>query len=265
MSECFIKLQLGNSLLFSINTDGTYIRTALPIDAVEHDNGTISQESLCLLQCYSNGHINKVYVKELKQLRINFTYSHGIFPNSLLQFCDICTDDDFVIVLFEKLKIQYISIISVSILKSHTMLGLKGYNILKSTYDTILKWYILPSAQSVKVANLIAHCSRYGYISQESEDFTEELLWLNNNIIKYCNKILHPELMSPQTIDDGDDTFCDFSNLIGEDKQIDLRKKFSDYLKNGRTIPIGQSHVKDVLSLCKSQDDFWRVIKCWLQ
>ena len=107
MSDCFIKLNIGNSTVFSINTDGTYVRTILPIDITEYVNDMISQEDQCLLQCYSNGHINKVYASELMQLRINFTFSHGIYPSSVLQYCGICTDNDFVIVLFEKSNQKY--------------------------------------------------------------------------------------------------------------------------------------------------------------
>mgnify|MGYP003302750443 CR=1 FL=1 len=49
------------------------------------------------------------------------------------------------------------------------------------------------------------------------------------------------------------------------EKQDVLRDKFSSYLQIGRNIPIGQSHVKDILSLCTNKDDFWRVIKCLLE
>lgn len=235
----------------------------LPTTAGEHGNETILQENQCLLQCYSNAYVNKVYVRDLLQLRMNFTYSHGIFPNSLLQYCDVCTDDDFVIVLFEKLGVKYLSIISVATFTSHTILGLKGYNTLKTTYDNVLKWYILSNEQSEELANIKEHCSRYGYISFETKEFSDELLWLNDNIIMSSNE---PEQAKPHTVDDNlDDMDFDFSYLIGEDKQNVLREKFSEYLKKGRTIPIGQSHVKDVLSLCKNKNDFWNVIKCLLE
>ena len=263
MNDCFIKLNIENNTVFYINTDGTYVRTTLPKDTAEHGNVIISQENHCLLQCYSNGHVNKVYVRDLIQLRKDFTYSHGIFPNSLLQYCAVCTDDDFVIVIFEKLGVKYLSVISVSTLKSHTMLGLKGYNILRTIYDNVLRWYILPNEQSVELVNLKEHCSRYGYISFETKEFSDELLWLNNNIIISDNE---PEQVKSQTIDDNfNDVDFNFSCLIGEDKQDVLRQKFSDYLKIGKTIPIGQSHVKDILSLCKNKNDFWRVIKCLLE
>lgn len=270
MSDCFIKLNIGNSTVFSINTDGTYVRTILPIDITEYVNDMISQEDQCLLQCYSNGHINKVYASELMQLRINFTFSHGIYPSSVLQYCGICTDNDFVIVLFEKSNQKYLSVLSVAALTSHTLLGLKGCNVVKTIYDSILKWYILPNKQSVNLKNVIVHCSRYGYIAfgnSDNKELARELLWLNENIVISDDDMLHLEQVSTQIIDNDivDDTSFDFSSLIGKEKQDILCDKFSEYLKKGKNIPIGQSHVKDVLSSCASKDDFWRVIKCLLE
>ncbi len=269
MSDCLIKLNIGNSTVFSINTDGTYVRTISSIDNVGYNSDIVSQDE-CLLQCYSNGHVNKVYISELMQLRVNFTFSHGIYPSSLLQFCGICTDDDFVISLFEKSNQKLLSIISVKVLTAHTLLGLKGCNIIKTIYDNILKWYILPKKQSINLKNLIAHCSRYSYIAFDSSDnkeFAKEFLWLNENIIISCNDVLNIEQVNTQISDNYiiDDTSFDFSSLIGIEKQDVLRDKFSSYLQIGRNIPIGQSHVKDILSLCTNKDDFWRVIKCLLE
>ena len=269
MSDCFVKLNIGNSTVFSINTDGTYVRTISQIDTIGYNSDIISQDE-CLLQCYSNGHINKVYVSELMQLRVNFTFSHGIYPSSLLQFCGVCTDDDFVISLFEKSNQKLLSIISVKTLTSHTLLGLKGCNIIKTIYDNVLKWYILPKKQSINLKNLIAHCSRYSYIAFDSSDnkeFAKEFLWINENIIISCNDVLNIEQVNTQISDNDiiDDTSFDFSSLIGIEKQDVLRDKFSSYLQIGRNIPIGQSHVKDILSLCTNKDDFWRVIKCLLE
>ena len=269
MSDCFVKLNIGNSTVFSINTDGTYVRTISQFDTIGYNSDIISQDE-CLLQCYSNGHINKVYISELMQLRVNFTFSHGIYPSSLLQFCGVCTDDDFVISLFEKSNQKLLSIISVKALASHTLLGLKGCNIIKTIYDNILKWYILPKKQSINLKNLIAHCSRYSYIAFDSSDnkeFAKEFLWINENIIISCNDVLNIEQVNTQISDNDiiDDTSFDFSSLIGIEKQDVLRDKFSSYLQIGRNIPIGQSHVKDILSLCTNKDDFWRVIKCLLE
>ena len=128
----------------------------------------------------------------------------------------------------------------------------------------------MPKKQSINLKNLRAHCSRYSYIAFDSSDnkeFAKEFLWINENIIISCNDVLNIEQVNTQISDNDiiDDTSFDFSSLIGIEKQDVLRDKFSSYLQIGRNIPIGQSHVKDILSLCTNKDDFWRVIKCLLE
>lgn len=267
MSECFAQFPLGDATEFSINTDGTYAFVSLPSEAV-NNTGAIIQESSCILQCYSNGYVNKVSLSELMQLRKDFTYSHGIFTKSTLQFCGVCNENDSVLAFFEKAGKKCLSIISIGSLTLHSMLGLKGDCFIKTTFDVIQGWFILSYEQRIKVPTIIAHCSRNGYLYVDNQVCNDEILWLNDNVFKlYDNQILQPEnTETKKTLDDdADDDDLDFSSLIGIDKEESLRDKFSGYLNNGRSIPIGQSHVKDVLSLCKSKDDFWRTIKCLLE
>ena len=155
MSDCFIKISVRTDTVFSINTDGTYAITMLPSNATNNDCEAITKDDSCLMQCYSNGHANKISMNELLQLRRNYSYSHGIFTNTDLQLCDICTNDDFVIVLFEKSAKKYISITPVSALTLHSMLGLKGDRIVKTTFDVIFEWHILPYQQRKEVENII--------------------------------------------------------------------------------------------------------------
>lgn len=267
MSECFAQIPIGDSTEFLINTDGTYAFVSLPSVAV-NNTGAIIQESSCLLQCYSNGYVNKVSLSELMQLRKNYTYSHGIFTNSTLQSCIVCNENDFILAFFDKADKKSLSIISVGTLTMHSMLGLKGDYFIKTTFDVIRGWFILSYEQSLKVPTIIAHCSRNGYLCIDNQICNDEILWLNDNVFTlYNNQILQPERTeTTKTLDDdANDDDYDFSSLIGIDKEESLRDKFSGYLNNGSSIPIGQSHVKDILSLCKRKDDFWRTIKCLLE
>lgn len=263
MGDYYVKITIGDNTMFTINVDGTYVLNT-PINITESDSEITSQENSCLLQCYSNGCINKISLSEIMQLRKNYTYSHGIFPGASIQYCDICSNNDLVIVLFEKLEKKYLSIKSVASLTPHTMLGLKGDNIIKTTYDKILKWYIVPNEQKHSIAKLIDASLHKGYILADNQEYTNEILWLNNNI-KLEEDNTHLEHTTIRPIEDDIEEDFDFSSLIGIDKQESLREKFSAYLKIGSHIPIGQSHVEDVLSLCKTKDDFWRVILCLLE
>ena len=267
MSDSFVKIHLEDGLVFSLNTDGTYALTSLPSDATVKVSESIMQRHSCLLQCYSNGHINKINLNDILLLRKNYTYSHGIYSNTTLQLCDVCSDNDFVMALFEKADKKCLSITSVESLTSHSMLGLKGDSAIKTTFDDIANWYIITNDLIINVSKIIDLCSRKGYVCFDNEEVSNEFFWIKENIIKSNDNNLQSTQPIPNQkseINNDSDEF-DFSTLIGIDKLDALRSKFKGYLKQGRNIPIGQSHVKDVLSLCNNKDDFWRVIKCLLE
>lgn len=267
MSECFAKFPIEDNTMFSINIDGTYVLTILSSDSIGHDTETNTSDYSCLLQCYSNGYINRVDLKELMSLRRNYTYSHGIYTSSSLLYCGICSENDFIIAQFEKAGKQYLSITSVSSLALHSMLGLKGDKTIKTTFDTISKWYLLNNEFSSNITNLIAFCSRDGYIASDESTLSNELRWLFDNIIKQDIGLSQMEevIGTPSNIEDSGSEEFDFSSLIGIDNQVALWQKFNEYLKKGRDIPKGQRHVKDVLALCNNKEDFWLTVKTLLE
>lgn len=184
MSDCFIKIPIGTDTVFSINTDGTYTITTEAANASGYDRETIAIEGSCLLQCYSNGYANIISLNDLLQLRKNYSYSHGIYNNTTLQLCGICTRADFIVVLFEKTAKKHLSIAPVSELNLHSMLGLKGDNVVKTPFEVIQEWHILPSQYGKEVEKIVSICSRSGYIDIDNQDCSNELLWLNNNVFK---------------------------------------------------------------------------------
>ena len=267
MSECFAKFPIEDNTMFSINIDGTYVLALLSSDYIEHDTETNTSDYSCLLQCYSNGYINRVDLKELMSLRRNYTYSHGIYTSSSLLYCGICSENDFIIAQFEKTGKQYLSITPVASLTLHSMLGLKGDKAIKTTFDAISKCFLLTNELSSNITNLIAFCARNGYVGSDEPTLSKDLLWLSDNIIKQNISIsqLKEVAAAPSNKENVEVDEFDFSSLIGIDHQDALRQKFNGYLKKGREIPIGQRHVKDVLVLCKSKEDFWLTVKTLLE
>ena len=184
MSDCFAKFPIEDNTMFSINIDGTYVLTLLSSDSIGHETETNTSDYSCLLQCYSNGYINRVDLKELMSLRRNYTYSHGIYTSSSLLYCGICSENDFIIAQFEKTGKQYLSITPISSLAIHSMLGLKGDKAIKTTFDAISKCYLLTDELSSNITNLIAFCSRNGYVGSDEPTLSKDLRWLFDNIIK---------------------------------------------------------------------------------
>ena len=267
MSDCFIKIPIGTDTVFSINTDGTYAIITETSNVTGYDRETIAIESSCLLQCYSNGYANIISLNDLLQLRKNYSYSHGIYNNTTLQLCGICTRADFIVVLFEKTAKKHISIAPVSELNLHSMLGLKGDNVVKTPFEVIQEWHILPSQYGKEVEKIVSICSRSGYIDIDNQDCSNELLWLNNFVFKSASieTLPAPEEVSQKPEKAMDKDELDFSNLIGAGNEIALKEVFKGYLKSGRNIPVGQGHVRDVLSICRNKEDFWLTIKCLLE
>ena len=267
MSDCFIKIPIGTDTVFSINTDGTYAIITETSNVTGYDRETIAIESSCLLQCYSNGYANIISLNDLLQLRKNYSYSHGIYNNTTLQLCAICTRADFIVVLFEKTAKKHISIAPVSELNLHSMLGLKGDNVVKTPFEVIQEWHILPSQYGKEVEKIVSICSRSGYIDIDNQDCSNELLWLNNNVFKSASIETLPALeevsQKPEKAMDKDE--LDFSNLIGAGNEMALKEVFKGFLKSGRNIPVGQGHVRDILSICRNKEDFWLTIKCLLE
>ena len=267
MSDCFIKIPIGTDTVFSINTDGTYAIITETSNVTGYDRETIAIESSCLLQCYSNGYANIISLNDLLQLRKNYSYSHGIYNNTTLQLCAICTRADFIVVLFEKTAKKHISIAPVSELNLHSMLGLKGDNVVKTPFEVIQEWHILPSQYGKEVEKIVSICSRSGYIDIDNQDCSNELLWLNNNVFKSASieTLPAPEEVSQKPEKTMDKDELDFSNLIGAGNEMALKEVFKGFLKSGRNIPVGQGHVRDILSICRNKEDFWLTIKCLLE
>ena len=268
MSDCFVQIHIEDGTVFCLNTDGTYVLKTISCDDTDYEGIILSKEDSYLLQCYSNGYVNKVPLSDVLRLRKNYTYSHGIFTGVKLQYCNVCANDDFIIVLFEKEGKKYITIRSAAVLTAHSMLGLKGDSLVKTTFDLIRNWHILSNEQSVNVPTIISFCSRNGYLSSDNQECSNELFWLNSNVFKISNNLSHdPEQSatiqkSEEKVSDED---FDFSSLIGPGNEDLLRDKFSGYLKSGRNIPVGKGHVRDILSICRSKEDFWLTIKCLLE
>lgn len=267
MSDCFIKIPIGTDTVFSIHTDGTYAIITETSNVTGYDRETIAIESSCLLQCYSNGYANIISLNDLLQLRKNYSYSHGIYNNTTLQLCAICTRADFIVVLFEKTAKKHISIAPVSELNLHSMLGLKGDNVVKTPFEVIQEWHILPSQYGKEVEKIVSICSRSGYIDIDNQDCSNELLWLNNNVFKSASieTLPAPEEVSQKPEKAMDKDELDFSNLIGAGNEMALKEVFKGFLKSGRNIPVGQGHVRDILSICRNKEDFWLTIKCLLE
>lgn len=216
------KLSLCKGAELVLCTDGGYILRHTDVLEKCFDNSAFS-----LVQCYSNGYINKVPVDDLISLRYDYKYSHGIYPLSNLLATSIVSTEDSICVKYIRNGIERNAGIDVQTLRSHSMLGLKGTDIIETTFDEVTGWYLNGDLISDHLESMKPICSNEQTVSENLESATPN----------------------------------DFSQIPNIENKYDLEEKFREYLKSGRNIPIGQEHSKEVLAHCQTKEEFWDVIK----
>lgn len=207
-----------------LGADGTYTK--------RHTDASIEcpdTSKSFLIQCYSSGHVNKVSVDNLISLRYDYQYSHGIFPlNNLLASCIVSSDDSIGIKYMRNGTERTVSV-DVVTLRTHSMLGLKGVDIIGTTFDEITGWY------------------------------------LNGELIDFHSESMQPR---NQNKDDASQTTMSITSSSSVYPKVEnddeLKERFSSYLESGRNIPIGQKYAKAVLAQCQTKEEFWHIIKTLL-
>lgn len=128
----------------NINENGTY-----RLQHKEDDNALFSipikkeQENGFLLQCYNNGHINKVYVKTLLEKKLDYLYSNGKNPNSDIIYLKVIESDTIFCIKY-KIKSDIIfKAHHTSKISNRDLLHLQGYKVMYNEFNQI-EYKILP-------------------------------------------------------------------------------------------------------------------------
>lgn len=202
-------------------TDGTY--------TLQHTDTAVElsdTDASFLIQCYSNGCINKVPIEDLMGLRVKYKYSHGFYPLATLLATSIVSMEDSICVKYKKRGIEQSTSIDIQKIRSHSILGLKGVEIIGSSFDEVTAWY------------------------------------LNGNLISNPSERTKPLNFNEGTASEDlkSDAQNVFLNVSKVETQCDSEKVFSEYLKIGRDIPEGKKYVNETLAHCQTKEDFWHVI-----
>lgn len=90
---CYFNLFSDNTYKIQENSEKNCL-FSLPIDENYKDG--------FLLQCYDNGHINKVYVKSILEKRMNYHYSNGKNPNANLLYLKLIEEDAIIAIKIKR-------------------------------------------------------------------------------------------------------------------------------------------------------------------
>lgn len=221
MDAEYKRLSLWKGVELVLCADGTY--TLQQTDTTPKFSDT---NSSFLIQCYSNGCINKVPIEDLKALRIKYKYSHGFYPLATVLATNIASTEDTICVKYTRNGIDQRTSIEIHNIKSHSTLGLKGVKIINTSFDKVTAWY------------------------------------LNGNLINDHFESTKPNKSNENTMSENSRPKTQvFFNVSKVENKCNLEEVFNEYLKNGKNIPKGQEYAKEVLTHCQTKEDFWNVIR----
>lgn len=96
-----------------------------------------------LLQCYDNGHINKVYVKSILDKRIDYHYSNGKNPNAKILYIKLIEEDSIISLKIRRGSETVFKAHKTENISNRELLHLQGYKVVYQENDSI-EYKILP-------------------------------------------------------------------------------------------------------------------------
>lgn len=96
-----------------------------------------------LLQCYDNGHINKVYVKSILEKRLNYHYSNGKNPNANILYLKFIQEDAIIALKIKRGSETVFKAHKTENISNRELLHLQGYKVIYQNNESI-EYKILP-------------------------------------------------------------------------------------------------------------------------
>lgn len=96
-----------------------------------------------LLQCYDNGHINKVYVNSILGKRMNYHYSNGKNPNAKILYLKLLEEDAIIALKIKRGLETVFKAHKTENISNRELLHLQGYKVIYQDYISI-EYKILP-------------------------------------------------------------------------------------------------------------------------
>lgn len=146
----------------------------IPIDA--------SQKNMYLIQCYNNGCVNKMPVRNLYNMQFDFRYKNGLHKDAILQKVMILSNEDFVLVRSRQLNTRFVKLYPIWDITAHASLGLRGNQLISQNYDEVEGWDEISKEQSINCKKLITTTrSNLGW-KINSSAIRSEVIWLSKYI-----------------------------------------------------------------------------------
>lgn len=250
-----------NSKKLCFFENGSYIISISPdVDGITHQvSYTEKSIQMFVLQCYGNGNINKIPVKNLSNLREEYEYRNGVYRETTLERCLIVGPNDYVLALYTSNNKDYCRLASVASVVVHSSLGLRGTPVICSNDIQKISWYALSAAKSANLSAMIREASTGSGVQMDDDNYSNELLWIKQNILN--ESVNHVET-APQQVELNDNEVI---RLLDAGEHKLLLEIFDQFTIVGRTVPKGQALAREALSAVKDPESFWKLIDLLLE
>lgn len=241
--------------------NGSYIISISPnVDGITHQvSYTEKSNQMFVLECYGNGNINKIPVKNLSNLREEYEYRNGVYRETTLERCLIVGPNDYVLALYTSNNKDYCRLASVASVVVHSSLGLRGTPVVCSNEIQKISWYSLSTAKSANLSAMIHAASTGQGVQMGDDKYLNELLWIRQNIL---NESVNHVKTAPLQIESNDNEAI---RLLEASEYKQLLELFNQFTKVGRTVPKGQALARETLSSVKDLESFWKLIDLLLE
>jgi hypothetical protein len=147
-----------------------------------------SMKTKYVIQCYNNGCVNKMPVRNLYNMQFDYRYKNALYKDAVLQKVIILSNEDFILLKSRQLNNYYVKLYPIWDISAHASLGLKGNQLISQNYDEVEGWYPVHKEEVNNCSKLITTTRSNLGAKINSSAIRNEVIWLNENILK-SNKL----------------------------------------------------------------------------
>lgn len=135
-----------------------------------------------LLQCYDNGCVNKVEIRTILNKTFGKFYSNAFSDQGNLIGLHIIESDCLLQINTKRYNNNFIKIFETSNISTHSLLNLKGNNLVQVDFDLLENFSILESKHRNKIERLIYSSKQSLGVNVNNKSYSNELEYLSRII-----------------------------------------------------------------------------------
>lgn len=234
--------------------DGTYVLgSKIPgQEMLAHLSVSKEQKSMFLLQCYDNGCINKVPVKNFFNMQIGYRYKNGINRDANLVQVIVASNSDFVAITCRQSTDDYIKVFPIVEISAHTTLGLKGNQLLSQNYDVVLGFYVVEASSISNLQRLVSSTRSNLGRKMSSSSFEQEIA---------CFKEMQNSQLVQNVSIGKTDNINMLLDVIRNNNIGDFKAYIDSQISKDRNIPKVRKEIQMLLQKSQGSEEFWQIVE----